>query len=118
MRLRIVAFSFPLGHPWLPREERPEGPRTPIRGEFLDVNETARQFSARPFPAWRGVCLAAAVAFACAPAPSRGQAVAPSRVTPTTLAPSSGPSGAITLTGPAGLTAPANAANLSVLVGN
>ena len=47
-----------------------------------------------------------------------GQGVAPSRVTPSTLAPPAGPSGAITITSPAGLTPPAHASNLSVAVGN
>lgn len=44
--------------------------------------------------------------------------VAPSRVTPSTLAPPTGPSGAITITSPAGLAPPANAANLSVAISN
>ena len=39
-------------------------------------------------------------------------------MTPTTLAPAPGPSGAITITSPAGLASPANAANLSVTIGN
>jgi hemolysin activation/secretion protein len=47
-----------------------------------------------------------------------GQVVAPSRVTPTTLAPAAGPQGAIAISSPAGLTPPANAANLSVAVGS
>ncbi len=47
-----------------------------------------------------------------------GQVVAPSRVTPTTLAPPSGPSGAIVVTSPEGLTAPANASKLFLTIGN
>ena len=46
------------------------------------------------------------------------QAVAPSRVTPSTLAPPAGASGAIVVTSPAGLTPPQNASNLSVAISN
>jgi hemolysin activation/secretion protein len=46
------------------------------------------------------------------------QAVSPSRVTPSTLAPPSGPSGAISIASPAGLAPPQNASNLSVTVSN
>jgi hemolysin activation/secretion protein len=84
----------------------------------LDAIESARRFRVRLTSTLRGAWLLLAAALASVPAPSRGQVVAPSRVTPTTLAPSSGPSGTITLTGPAGLAAPANAASLSVVVGN
>jgi hemolysin activation/secretion protein len=49
---------------------------------------------------------------------ANGQNVAPSRVTPSTLAPPAGPSGAITITSPAGLAPPPNASNLSVAVSN
>ena len=49
---------------------------------------------------------------------ANGQAVAPSRVTPSTLAPPVGPAGAITVTSPAGLTPPQNASNLSVAISN
>ena len=49
---------------------------------------------------------------------ANGQAVAPSRVTPSTLAPPAGPSGAINLSSPAGLAAPPNAAKLSVAISN
>jgi hemolysin activation/secretion protein len=53
-----------------------------------------------------------------APSLASGQVVAPSRVTPSTLAPPSGPSGAITITSPAGLAPPGNASNLSVTISN
>ena len=61
-----------------------------------------------------------ALAFALLTATSSasGQVVAPSRVTPTTLAPPSGPSGAIVVTSPEGLTAPANASKLFLTIGN
>jgi hemolysin activation/secretion protein len=57
-----------------------------------------------------------AIALSLATNLAYGQAVAPSRVTPSTLAPPSGPSGAITITSPAGLAPPANASNLSVTI--
>jgi hemolysin activation/secretion protein len=57
-----------------------------------------------------------AVALSLASTLASGQVVAPSRVTPSTLAPPSGPSGAITITSPAGLAPPANASNLSVTI--
>lgn len=47
-----------------------------------------------------------------------GQVVSPSQVTPSTLAPAPGPAGTTTLSGAAGLAPPANAASLSVVVGN
>jgi hemolysin activation/secretion protein len=46
------------------------------------------------------------------------QAVSPSRVTPSTLAPPAGPSGAISIAGPAGLTPPQNAPNVSIAISN
>jgi hemolysin activation/secretion protein len=46
------------------------------------------------------------------------QAVSPSRVTPSTLAPPAGPSGAISIASPAGLTPPQNAPNLSIAISN
>jgi hemolysin activation/secretion protein len=58
------------------------------------------------------VCLSMTVGFASA------QAVAPSRVTPSTLAPPAGPSGAISIASPAGLTPPQNAPNLSIAISN
>jgi len=57
-------------------------------------------------------------ALSMAPSLASGQVVAPSRVTPSTLAPAAGPPGAITITSPAGLTPPANASNLSVAISN
>src|SRR5271166_4090436 len=57
-------------------------------------------------------------AVAMAPDLSRGEVVSPSQVTPRTLVPAAGPSGAISLTNPAGLAAPANASSLSVAVSN
>ncbi len=60
----------------------------------------------------------AAAALSMTTSLASGQAVAPSRVTPSTLAPPAGPSGAITLSSPAGLAAPPNAAKLSVSISN
>ncbi len=57
-------------------------------------------------------------ALSMAPSLASGQVVAPSRVTPSTLAPAAGSPGAITITSPAGLTPPANASNLSVAISN
>ena len=59
-----------------------------------------------------------AFALLTATSSASGQVVAPSRVTPTTLAPLSGPSGAIAVTSPEGLTAPANASKLFLTIGN
>ena len=63
-------------------------------------------------------CRALAFALLTATSGASGQVVAPSRVTPTTLAPPSGPSGAIVVTSPEGLTAPANASKLFLTIGN
>ena len=60
----------------------------------------------------------ATVALSMAAGFANGQAVAPSRVTPSTLAPSAGPPAAITITSPAGLTPPQNASNLSIAISN
>ena len=60
----------------------------------------------------------AAAALSMTTSLANGQAVAPSRVTPSTLAPPAGLSGAITLSSPAGLAAPPNAAKLSVSISN
>jgi hemolysin activation/secretion protein len=80
----------------------------------LDVSDmpTKRKFPGRPIPSFL------ASALLLAPTLANGQVVAPSRVTPSTLAPAAGPSGAISITSPAGLAPPANASNLSVAIGN
>jgi hemolysin activation/secretion protein len=85
----------------------------------LDASHTptARRFPKRLLAA-KPTFFVLASALAMGPISASGQAVAPSRVTPTTLAPPSGPSGAISLTAPAGLAAPANAAGLSVAIGS
>ena len=75
--------------------------------------------SARRLPPKKGPAIAvAAIALSMATGLANGQAVAPSRVTPSTLAPPVGPAGAITVTSPAGLTPPQNASNLSVAISN
>ena len=75
--------------------------------------------SARRLPPKKGPAIAvAAIALSMATGLANGQAVAPSRVTPSTLAPPAGPAGAITVTSPAGLTPPQNASNLSVAISN
>ena len=60
----------------------------------------------------------AAAALSMTTSLANGQAVAPSRVTPSTLAPPAGLSGAITMSSPAGLAPPPNASNLSVAISN
>jgi len=76
--------------------------------------ESARRLLRRSWSAIASaaVTLSMSVGFASA------QAVAPSRVTPSTLAPPAGASGAIVVTSPAGLTPPQNASNLSVAISN
>jgi hemolysin activation/secretion protein len=89
-------------------------------GELLDASKTpiARGFPEQPLAARRLRLLLLAWALSMAPSFAIGQVVAPSRVTPSTLAPAAGPPGAIIITSPAGLTPPANAPNLSVVISN
>ena len=79
---------------------------------------STREFCKRPQRKPRLARGALAFALLTATTGASGQVVAPSRVTPTTLAPPSGPSGAIAVTSPEGLTAPANASKLFLTIGN
>jgi hemolysin activation/secretion protein len=76
--------------------------------------ESARRLLLRR---WSAIA-SAAVTLSMTAGFASAQAVAPSRVTPSTLAPPAGPSGAISIASPAGLTPPQNASNLSVAISN
>jgi hemolysin activation/secretion protein len=110
--IKIIAFAFSLGDSLLDSDGLGH------LGEFLDANETpiAREFPAQPLAVRPATLLFLTCALWLAPSLSSAQVVAPSRVTPSTLAPPSGPTGALAITSSAGLTPPANAANLFVTV--